>query len=117
MKNFFQDLPDGSAFFGEHPGEVSDPIPNCSNCGDSGPYNNFVGEHDFCDCPSGEVAHHDWCGEQGDFDADHTRADEADYQAGVARGKLHSAERKIYGSQLADEFAMMDELNDYNNGY
>ena len=103
MSNFLNDLP----------GEVSDGNPNCSECADSGVYDNFVGERDFCDCASGEIAHSDWCEEESDA---HARQEERDYQAGVARGNLHSAERKIYGSQLADEFAMMDELNDYNWG-
>ena len=102
MNNFLTDLP----------GELGDDTPHCSECGDSGTYNNFVGEQDFCDCASGEMAHSDWCVET---DAQ-ARIDEMDYQSGVARGNLHAAERKIYGSALADEFAFMDELNDYNNG-
>ena len=108
MNNFLTDLP----------GELVDDVPQCSECGDTGTYNNFVGEQDFCDCASGEIAHGDWCGENDDFDAGaaQARIDEMDYQSGVARGNLHAAERKIYGSQLADEFAMMDELNDYNRG-
>jgi len=109
-----------NTFLNDLPGEMSDPIPSCSNCGDSGTYDNFVGERDFCDCSAGEVAHSNWCGEvdaHDDFDTGgQARLDEMDYQAGVARGTLHAAERQIYGSALADEFAMMDELNDYNNG-
>ena len=106
-----------STFLNNLPGELGDDVPQCSECGDSGTYNNFVGEQDFCDCASGEMAHIEWCVENDDFDVDTaSRIDEIDYQAGVARGTLHAAESKIYGSAMADEFAMMDELNDYNNG-
>ena len=103
MNNFLTDLP----------GELVDDNPKCSECADTGTYNNFVGESDFCDCASGESAYSDWCDEESDAQA---RIDDMDYQSGVARGNLHAAERKIYGSQLADEFAFMDEMNDYNNG-
>ena len=102
-----------STFLNDLPGEMSDPIPNCFNCGYSGTYNNFVGEQDFCDCASGEVAHSNWC---GDHDAQQARRDEAEYQAGIALGERYSMERKMFGDTLANEWAMEDELNDYNNG-
>ena len=44
------------------PGELND-VPICSNCADSGIYENFVGEKSFCDCASGCAAeeNHDYC--------------------------------------------------------
>jgi hypothetical protein len=82
--------------------------PDCEDCGDSGMvfvYSKTTGEReDFCVCEEG----HD----MARLDAEMNR----EYQAGVARGNLHSAERKLYGSALADDFAMQDEMNDYNWG-
>ena len=45
-------------------------LPNCSSCADSGVYENFVGERDFCDCASGEIAHDDWCQSQDEMDCE-----------------------------------------------
>ena len=107
-----------STFLNDLPGEIGDDSPKCSECADTGVYNNFVGERDFCDCASGEIAHGDWCVENDDFDtgAAQARLDEMDYQAGVAQGEQYSAECKIYGSAMANDFAMMDELAAYNRG-
>ena len=120
-----------SEFLNDLPGETNDPEPRCGYCGDSGTtYPNWVdmdntGEMEFCECSHGDRAdYNDACGRPLDAPIssstqqklDWSSGDEMDYQAGVARGNLHAAERKIYGSQLADEFAFMDEMNDYNNG-
>ena len=53
------------------PGELNADEPNCSNCADSGVYENFVNERDFCDCSSGEIAHAEWCEEQDDFETEY----------------------------------------------
>ena len=55
-------------------GESAD-IPNCTSCADSGVYENFVGERDFCECASGcaaEANHDDEmdCDEGGYFEDD-----------------------------------------------
>ena len=50
--------------------EGASEVPNCSSCADSGVYENFVGERDFCDCASGEIAHNEWCSEQDDMDCE-----------------------------------------------
>lgn len=107
-----------NTFLNDLPGEMSDPIPSCSNCGDSGTYDNFVGERDFCDCSAGEVAHSNWCGEVDDSadDCAQARLDEMDYQAGKAQGERYSSDRQIYGDALAEQFAMDDELASYNRG-
>jgi len=112
-----------SEFLNDLPGELSDPEPSCSYCGDSGNhFQNEKAELEFCECEAGAAcaqAHLDgkcYDDHEVDWVDPQARIDEMDYQSGVARGNLHAAERKIYGSQLADEFAMMDELNDYNNG-
>ena len=41
---------------------------------------------------------------------------EQEYQQGLAEGRRYSAERKIYGDALAEQFALQDELNRYNAG-
>ena len=102
MSNFLNDLP----------GEIADPVPACSLCADSGWLHE---EALYCECENGQAASHDAYDDSG-CDSDFSRTDEMDYQAGVARGNLRAAERKIYGDALADEFAFMDEMNDYNNG-
>ena len=102
MSNFLNDLP----------GEIADPVPACSLCADSGWLHE---EALYCECENGQAASHDACDDSADECAQ-ARLDDMDYQSGVARGNLHAAERKIYGSALADEFAFMDEMNDYNNG-
>ena len=103
MSNFLNDLP----------GEVSEPTPNCSECADSGLYENFVGEQSFCDCPSGVIAEDVIAESEAHA---YARQQEREYQEGVARGNLYSAERKLYGDDLANQFAMEDELNDWNRG-
>ena len=42
--------------------------------------------------------------------------DGSEYAAGRAQGAMESAERKIYGRQLADQFHMNDDLARYNAG-
>ena len=103
MSNFLNDLP----------GEIADPSPVCTLCADTGW---LLAESAYCVCESGQAAKHDADDDSAD-DRAQAHLDEMDYQAGVARGNLHSAERRLYGSALADEFAMQDELNDYNNGF
>jgi hypothetical protein len=41
---------------------------------------------------------------------------ESEYQTGLAEGRRYSAERRIYGDALAEQFAMQDEMNRYNAG-
>ena len=101
MSNFINDLP----------GEISDEMPDCLRCDDAGV---DIQREDFCQCAAGLRELNKLHDEPEDPQA---RVDEREYQAGVARGNLHSAERKLYGSALADQFAMEDEWNDFNNGY
>ena len=65
------------------PGEIND-IPDCSNCADSGIYENFVGEKDFCDCASGCAAeeNHDY----DDFDEGGLFEDDGDALASAGMG-------------------------------
>ncbi len=43
-------------------------------------------------------------------------AADAEYYAGRAEGALRSIERELYGPELAEEFAMADELAAWNRG-
>tara|TARA_R100001086_G_scaffold246924_1_gene180020 strand:- start:715 stop:1044 length:330 start_codon:yes stop_codon:yes gene_type:complete len=100
------------------PGEYADSDPDCSNCCDTGELILEDGFREECDCASGEVLSAQHREEREELDDDQRQAerDEQEYQAGVAQGERYSMERKIYGSALADEFAMQDELNAYNWG-
>lgn len=42
--------------------------------------------------------------------------DRRDYEAGKAQAEMRRAERKMYGSELADAFHAQDDLNAYNRG-
>ena len=69
------------------PGELNADEPKCSNCADSGVYENFVGERDFCDCSSGEIAHNEYCEEQeDDFDCGESGLFEDDADALASAG-------------------------------
>ena len=41
---------------------------------------------------------------------------EAEYQAGIADGERYSADRRMFGDALADQFAMQAEQNRYDAG-
>ena len=98
------------------PGELID-LPECGACDDSGV---IVGEDVFCDCPKGDAAcdasDDFYCGDDSADERAQARLDDMDYEAGKAQGERYSTDRQIYGSALAEQFAMEDELAAYNRG-
>lgn len=52
-------------------------------------------------------------GDPEDHESIMARRDEAEYQAGKADADRYLAERKVYGPELAERFAMEDEFNRY----